>query len=137
MRMPVLIVYHNAFFNFSNHFTQFIKGEFKGRAAAEKLACGSTKSVALANFIDNHLKIELVLNIKNSPFSFMVDGGNDNKLYKMFHVTVKISDINFTCIKIQFFNMSLMIECKASRASDDFQKIADLFENYNISNVSS
>ena len=67
----------------------------------------------------------------------MVDGGNHNKLYKMFHVTVGISDVNFTCIKIQFLSTSLMFECKASRVSDDFQKIADLFENYNINNVSS
>ena len=72
VRLAMFIICHN--------FTQFIEGEFKESAFIEKVAWGRAKMAAFASCIGNHLKMELVSDMKNSSFSFMVDPSNDTEL---------------------------------------------------------
>ena len=72
---------------------------------------------AFASCIGNHLKMELVSDMKNSSFSFMVDPSNDIDLYKMFPMTVRIFDVNFNYIITNFFNLNLMVVHEASCSS--------------------
>ncbi|CAB3991851.1 Hypothetical predicted protein, partial [Paramuricea clavata] len=88
VKMALMIVHHNTFFNLSDHLTPIIKSEFHGSAAAEKFSCGRTKTSAIVNCIGADFKIELVNYMKNSPFSIMIDGSNDNGIAKMYPITV-------------------------------------------------
>ena len=44
VEMAVFIIQHNTFFSLSDHMSQYIKQEFKVSKAAEKFACGQTKT---------------------------------------------------------------------------------------------
>ena len=53
--MAAMLVYHNTFFNLSDHMTQYVKTEYKGSPAAENFLCGRTKTSAVVNCIGNFL----------------------------------------------------------------------------------
>ena len=44
VEMAMFIIQHNTFFSLSDHMSQYIKQEFKVSKAAEKFACGQTKT---------------------------------------------------------------------------------------------
>ena len=60
VKMTMMIVHHNTFFNLSDHLTQIVKSEFQGSAAAENFACGRTKTSAIINCLGDEFKAELV-----------------------------------------------------------------------------
>ena len=96
IKVALLIVHHNTFFNLCDHLTQYVKGEFKDNKAAKNFSCGRTKTAATINCIGDNIKQELVKDVSQSPFSIMVDGSNDAGLEKMFPICVCIFDINFS-----------------------------------------
>ena len=53
VKMAMFIIQHNAFFNLSDHMSQFIRQEFKGSKAAKKFACGGTKTWEIVSCIGN------------------------------------------------------------------------------------
>ena len=77
VKIAVLLVHHNSFFNLSDHLTREISNKFEGSSAAEKFACGRTKTAAIINCVGSHMKKALVKDMKNNPFSIMLDGSND------------------------------------------------------------
>ena len=95
IKMVLLIVHHNTFFNLSDHLTQYVKGKFKDSKVAKNFSCGRTKTAAIINCIGDDIKQELVKDMSQSPFSIMVDGSNDAGLEKMFPICVHIFDVNF------------------------------------------
>ena len=84
VKMAMLLVHHNSFFNLSDHLTWYISNEFKGISAAEQFASGRTKTAAIINCVGSHIKNALVEDMKNNPFSIMLEGSNVIGLYKMF-----------------------------------------------------
>ena len=54
VKMDILLVHHNTFFNLSDHLTRYITREFKGSSAAENFACGRTKAAAIVNCVGKH-----------------------------------------------------------------------------------
>ena len=95
VKMAMMIVHHNTFFNLSDHLTRLVNSEFQGSAAAENFTCGRTKTSAIINCLGNEFKAELVEDMKKFPFSFMIDGSNDTGIAKMYPITVRIYDVNF------------------------------------------
>ena len=108
VKMTMMIVHHNTFFNLSDHLTQIVKSEFQGTAAAENFACGRTKTSAIINCLGDEFKAELVDDMKKFPFSFMIDGSNDTGIAKMHPVTVRIYDVNFNRVMTKFLDMNLV-----------------------------
>ena len=51
VRMAMLVVHSNMFFNLSDHLTPYINNEFKGSSAAENFLCGLTKTATIVNCV--------------------------------------------------------------------------------------
>ena len=73
------------------------------------------------------MKNALVEDMKNNPFSIMLDGSNDRGLYKLFQVTVRIVDINSGRIMTKFLDMNMLLGPDASTAQFEFNSIDGLF----------
>ena len=123
IKMVLLIVHHNTFFNLSDHLTQYVKGDFKESKATKNFSCGRTKTAAIINCIGDDIKQELVKDMSQSPFSIMVDGSNDAGLEKMFPICVRIFDVNFNRIMTKFFDMNMLEGRDASTAEHMFTSI--------------
>ena len=123
IKMALLIVHHDTFFNLSDHLTQYVKGEFKDSKAAKNFSCGRTKTAAIINCIGDDIKQELVKDMSQSPLSIMVDGSNDAGLEKMFPICVRIFDVNFNRIMTKFFDMNMLEGTDASAAEHMFTSI--------------
>ena len=95
MKMALLIVHNNTFFNLSDHQTPYIKNEFKGSNAPKNFSCGRTKTGAIINCNGDDIKNELLRDMKSNPFSIMVDGSNDPGVDKMFPISVHIFYVNY------------------------------------------
>ena len=130
--MAMLIVHHNTFFNLSDHLTKFISQEFKGSRAADNFACGRTKTGAIINCVGKHMKEELVGDLKESPFSMMLDASNDTGLYKMFPVTVRVFDINYSRVMTKFLDMNMLVGRTASTAQFEFDSVNQVLEKYGL-----
>ena len=133
VKMAILLVHHNTFFNLSNHLTRYITKEFKGSSAAENFACGRTKTAAIVNCVGKHLKQELVQHMQENPFSVMLDASNDTRLYKMFPVTVHMYDVKFTRTMTKFLDMNKLVGREASTAQFEFNSIDKLFQTFELS----
>ena len=110
VKMALMIVHHNTFFNVSDHLTQIIKSEFHGSAAAEQFSCGRTKTSAIVNCIGAEFKAQLVNDMQNLPFSIMIDGSNDTGIAKMYPITGRIYDVEFNRVMTKFFDMNLGVK---------------------------
>lgn len=133
VKMAMMIVHHNTFFNLSDHLTRLVNSEFQGSAAAENFACGRTKTSAIINCLGNEFKAELVEDMKKFPFSFMIDGSNDTGIAKMYPITVHIYDVNFNRVMTKFFDMNLIEGSTSGTAATIFQHVDALFQKYEIS----
>ena len=133
VKMTMMIVHHNTFFNLSEHLTQIVKSEFQGSAAAENFACGRTKTSAIINCLGDEFKAELVDDMKKFPFSFMIDGSNDTGIAKMHAVTVRIYDVNFNRVMTKLLDMNLIEGSTSGTAATIFQHVNALFQKYEIS----
>ena len=58
--MDLILNHHNKCSNFSDHMTQYIKGEFIGSKAAGNFPCGRSETAAIINCIGDHLWHELI-----------------------------------------------------------------------------
>ena len=123
IKMSLLIVHHNTFFNLSDHLMQYVKGEFKDSKAAKNFLCGRIKTAAIISCIGDDIKQKLVKDMSQSPFSIMVDGSNDAGLEKMFPICVRIFDVNFNRIMTKFFDMNMLEGRDASTAEHMFTSI--------------
>ena len=133
VKMALLIVHHNTFFNLSDHLTRYISKEFKESNAARNFSCGRTKTAAIINCIGKHMKEELITDMRKSPFSIMLDASNDTGLYKMFPITVRIFDANYDRIMTKFLDMNMLVGRGASTAQFEFDSVDHLLESKGIS----
>ena len=127
VRIAMLVVHHNTFFNLSDHLSLYVNNEFKGSCAAEKIFCGRAKTVAIVNCVGDQFQLDLITDLKKLLFSLMLDGSNDSGVLKMFPVPVRIFDMNHQRIKTTFFDMNLMEGQYASTAAEMFSSVNRLF----------
>ena len=112
--------------------TPIIKQEFKESTAAQKFSCSRTKTAAIVNCLGDHYCDSIVKKMQELPFSIMLDPSNDNGLAKMYPITGRIFDINFTRVMTKFFDMNLMERASASTAAVMFSSIDKQFEKSQI-----
>ena len=108
VKTAAMLVHHNTFFNLSDNMTQYVKTKFKGSPTAENFSCGHTKTSAIVNCIGNFLQEQLIQDMKNWPFSIMMDGSNDTGLEKTLPITVRIFNVSFGKVITKFFYMNLL-----------------------------
>ena len=102
VKMVMMLVQH-IFFNLSDHLTPIIKQKFKENTATQKFSCCLTKTAGIINYLGEHYFNSIVNEKHELPFSIMHDDGNDNGLVKMYPITVRIFDINYSCVMTKFF----------------------------------
>ena len=70
VRMAMLVVHHNPFFNLSDYLTLYIKNEFKGSHAAENFSCGRTKTAAIVICVGDQFQLDLIADLKEVTIQF-------------------------------------------------------------------
>ena len=60
----------------------------------------------------------------------MLDASNDNGLAKVYPITVRIFDINYSCVITKFFNMTLIEGANASTAAAMFSSVDKQSKNF-------
>ena len=119
VKMVMMIVHHNTFFNLSDHISPLVREEFHGHAA-------------IVNCIGTSLRDSLVEELKSWPFSLMVDGSNDHGLYKMFPITVRVFDINWNRVMTKFLDLNLITGRDSGKAAAMFESIDAKFQSYEL-----
>ena len=132
VKMVMLLVQHNIFFNVSDHLTAIIKQEFKESNAAQKFSCSRTKTAVIVNCLGDHYFDSLVKEMQELPFSIMLDASNDNGLAKMYPITVRIFDINDSRVMTKLIDMNLIEGASASTAAAMFSSVDKEFEKFQI-----
>ena len=116
VRMTMLLVHHNSFFNLSDHLTKLISKEFKRGEAGKTFSYGITKIAALINSIGALMKQYLINRMNGELFSIMPDASNDSGLHKMLPVMVRLFDIKFDEVITKFLDMNTPVGRNASTA---------------------
>ena len=96
--MAVTCAHANIPTAFHDKLSPAIRSLFSDRKVAAKYHLASTKAMCMLNdAIAPSLISDLIVKMKNNPFSPMIDGSNDTGLEKVNPITIRIFDIN--CIK--------------------------------------
>ena len=128
----MLLIQHNTFFNISDHLCPLIRNEFKGSQVAQSFSCSRTKTAAIVNCLGDHFFEELKSDMQEMPYSLMLDGSNDNGIQKMFPITVRIFDVNFSRIMTKFLDMNLLEGRDASTADVMFESVDNFLSENDI-----
>ena len=79
---------------------------FSDSAIAKKYSCARTKTTAVLNgAMAPEMILSLVETMKVEPFSLNVDGSNDNDLFKMYPLCVRVFDVNRGHVCLRFLDM--------------------------------
>eukprot|EP00118_Oscarella_pearsei_P009420 m.54316 g.54316 ORF g.54316 m.54316 type:complete len:171 (+) comp34346_c0_seq6:639-1151(+) len=92
-----------------DHLSPLFKDIFPDSKIAKGFASARTKTSCILNdALRPFFEAELVEEMKNAPFSLVIDGSNDNGLQKMNPVTVRIFDSKeLHCVTTKFLDMCL------------------------------
>ena len=121
--MTMMLIQHNTFFNTSDHLPPIINRQFSECDAGREYKCRRTKTAAIVNCIGDEFFEHLKSNMQNSPYSLLLDASNDTGIEKMFPITVRIFDVNFSRIMTHFFDMNLLTGRASSTAEVMFDSI--------------
>ena len=89
------LVEHNIPPAVSDHAGPLFRKMFPDSAIAKKYSCARTKTTAVLNgAMAPEMILSLVEMMKVEPFSLNVDGSNDNDLFKMYPLCVRVFDVN-------------------------------------------
>ena len=132
--MALTIVHHNhkGFIRLSDHLTPFIQAEFKGSRATENFSCRRTKTATIVNCLGDYYQIELIGDLKSSPFSIILNGSNDTGIEKIFSVTVRVSDVNFNRVMSKFPDINIKEGKDVSTAAAMFKSVENLFTKIDL-----
>ncbi|KAF3837707.1 hypothetical protein F7725_009475, partial [Dissostichus mawsoni] len=95
VKVAVAMVQHNVPFAVADHFSPLYKECFRDSPTAQGFKSASTKTTCIINeAVAPHFKKELVMKMRENPFTLVTDGSNDTGLEKMNPLTVRIFDTN-------------------------------------------
>ncbi|KAK1875833.1 Histone acetyltransferase mst2 [Dissostichus eleginoides] len=95
VKVAVAMVEHNVPFAVADHFSPLYKECFRDSPTAQGFKSASTKTTCIINeAVAPHFKKELVMKMRENPFTLVTDGSNDTGLEKMNPLTVRIFDTN-------------------------------------------
>ncbi|KAK1902456.1 Histone acetyltransferase mst2 [Dissostichus eleginoides] len=94
-KVAVAMVQHNVPFAVADHFSPLYKECFRDSPTAQGFKSASTKTTCIINeAVAPHFRKELVMKMRENPFTLFTDGSNDTGLEKMNPLTVRIFDTN-------------------------------------------
>ena len=88
-----MIVKLNMPFTTSDLITKTVKAAFPDSAIAQKYSCGRSKATTIVKELAKDAKKELVVQMKEGPFSLATDGNNDQK-EKQFPVVITTASLD-------------------------------------------
>ncbi|KAK1880620.1 N-(5'-phosphoribosyl)anthranilate isomerase [Dissostichus eleginoides] len=113
VKVAVAMVQHNVPFAVADHFSPLYKECFRDSPTAQGFKSASTKTTCIINeAVAPHFKKELVMKMRENPFTLVTDGSNDTGLAKMNPLTVRIFDTYKVVHRCQKFNLSQNVEGK-------------------------
>ena len=90
-----IIIQHNSFLNILDHLAPIIRQECSESKSARKFTCEKAKTDAIVNCTRGYFFEELKQGMHENPFSIMLDGSNDTRLWKIYTFTVRNYDVRF------------------------------------------
>ena len=89
--MTQFIAVHNLPFQAADHLSDLFKSMFPDSTIASDFACKRTKTKAICDALDPHIKKTTVIDIvKTTTFSLLCDESNERRLCQTFDNTCKI-----------------------------------------------
>lgn len=78
VKVAVAMVQHNVSFAVADHFSPLYRECFKDSPTAQNFKSASTKTMCIINqAVAPHYRNELVLKMRENPFTLVTDGSND------------------------------------------------------------
>ncbi|XP_029958819.1 uncharacterized protein LOC115396888 isoform X2 [Salarias fasciatus] len=93
VKVAVAMVQHSVPFAVADHFSPLYRECFRDSPTAQNFKSASTKTTCIINeVVAPHYKNELVMKMRENPFTLVTDGSNDTGLEKMNPLTVRVFD---------------------------------------------
>lgn len=130
IRLGMFIAEHNLSFNLADSLVDLVKSISKNldKNDIQNIKCNRTKCTKIVTNVIGQTDFELVLyNIKNNPFSVLVDESTDVSCQKTLAVVVR--NISDNTVKDQFLKL---LEVKDGTAQGLYTLLVDFFVNYNV-----
>ena len=133
VRNTVMLAHHNAALCLADHIGPMQCTNFPDSEIVKNYHCAQTKTACILNYaLAPHLIDELVIAMKQQPYSLSVDASNDTGLSKMNPVTVRIFDVSRKTVSQKFLDLCLTRGVDASKAKEIFDAIQNTLEKYEI-----
>jgi hypothetical protein len=133
LKITNLLIQHNKSLSLSDHLGPMFLDIFPDSDIAKSYSCARTTTTCIVNgAIAPHFKSILVEQMKRAPFSFAIDGSNDNGVAKMSPLTVHFFKQQSGMVSTQLLDMCLTKGRNSGTAETIFLKMNEVFMNNQI-----
>ncbi|XP_061571349.1 uncharacterized protein LOC133424833 [Cololabis saira] len=132
VKVAVAMVQHDVSFAVADHFSPLWRECFKDSPTAQHFKSASTKTTCIINHaVAPHFRNELVMKMRENPFTLVTDGSNDTGLEKMNPLTVRVFDGTNKVVH-RFLDMCTTSGRSCGTADVIYKKIHDVLVEHKI-----